>query len=763
MANLIEYIQSQIYENSTEDISGSIMQQVLTRMASDEGVVNVHTISGQTPFADYNNAQAARGAVPDGFKKLGLIITYKLSSGWYIDEFIGSATSGWSTASNWKCLGPISVSQNASTGKTTITIGSESYDVATQPVSVSQNKLTIGNTAVGIVNGVSVASSPSLTVADNVVTLTNVTLVYEDGDAETIYANNEHTPVTYQFGAEGAICLVVDSDKKIATRTSISLLEDNDILLLFYVIAQGRFISGLLLPTLNSYKETQLLAKGPAIDIYPTIEIGRLTNAGIMTEMIKGNGGQTNVVYLDKTYWRTPNYIKIKALSDLHITASINCCFGAFYYDEDFALVGNNLVSDYNYVPLSAGQQHTISKSNIPASTQYVKFCFRSNAEHTQADLTPLPHFNLVVNGLFDNNFITKNIKATDISGFGAYQTIAALVNVTRPNCCDAITTAIQDTEDLRFDYGVLALPMQYSNVGKPTRLIIYCHGAGANYTLQSTRFHQSIDARLWLSEGYAVLDMDADPYTDIDAHGYIPGALQSIESAYKFVIEHYNICADGILLAGKSMGGGMTFCIMESSVIPVIASCAIVPVCNYLSWWEYMNAARRAHCAEKLGFVGTPPTWTSDNPMTQAEWDYLYANYDKWIIYNPFNRLMANPPTRDEMFDGTNIASSTMQPTEKEIALWSGRVAKVPCPVKFFVAQDDTICPPLRNAKIIFDALKFGSEIVEYRQFETGGHYIENPTMGGFTQDVVNTYGQTIEDAPVVFAEILNFWRRYV
>ena len=160
MANLIEYIQSQIYENSTEDISGSIMQQVLTRMASDEGVVNVHTISGQTPFADYNNAQAARNAVPDGFKKLGLIITYKLSSGWYIDEFIGSATSGWSTASNWKCLGPISVSQNASTGKTTITIGSESFDVATQPVSVSQNtstgkqELSIGGEVEMIVNNI---------------------------------------------------------------------------------------------------------------------------------------------------------------------------------------------------------------------------------------------------------------------------------------------------------------------------------------------------------------------------------------------------------------------------------------------------------------------------------------------------------------------------------------------------------------------------------------------------------------------------------
>ena len=149
MANLIEYIQGQIYENSTEDITGSIMQQVLTRMVSDEGVINVHTVSGQSPFAVYSNAQAARDAVPAGFKKLGLVITYKLAGGWFVDEYIGTATSGWSTASNWKCLGPISVSQNAQTGKTTITIGSQSYDVATQPVSVSQNTST-GHTDINI-------------------------------------------------------------------------------------------------------------------------------------------------------------------------------------------------------------------------------------------------------------------------------------------------------------------------------------------------------------------------------------------------------------------------------------------------------------------------------------------------------------------------------------------------------------------------------------------------------------------------------------
>ena len=38
----------------------------------------------------------------------------------------------------------VAVSQDASTGKTTITVGSDSYDVATEPVSVSQNTLSIG-------------------------------------------------------------------------------------------------------------------------------------------------------------------------------------------------------------------------------------------------------------------------------------------------------------------------------------------------------------------------------------------------------------------------------------------------------------------------------------------------------------------------------------------------------------------------------------------------------------------------------------------
>ena len=147
---------------------------------------------------------------------------------------------------------------------------------------------------------------------------------------------------------------------------------------------------------------------------------------------------------------------------------------------------------------------------------------------------------------------------------------------------------------------------------------------------------------------------------------------------------------------------------------------------------------------------------------MTQDEWDYLQANYNKFIKYAPFTRLMADPPSKVELFAGMNLAASTTTPTQGETDLWKDRIAKVPCPVKFFVGQDDTTVPPERNGAFMYQMLLNGSCEVEYREFSSGGHKIEQPDSGGFGQDVVNSYGVTITNAPVVFAEILNFWQRY-
>ena len=87
-------------------------------------LLNVNEATGESSFA---SATDARGAVPPEFKKLGLQITYYITDDkWYTDQYIGDSTSGWSTASNWKSLGPVSVSQN------TLSIGGEEKGLLAQ-------------------------------------------------------------------------------------------------------------------------------------------------------------------------------------------------------------------------------------------------------------------------------------------------------------------------------------------------------------------------------------------------------------------------------------------------------------------------------------------------------------------------------------------------------------------------------------------------------------------------------------------------------
>ena len=88
--------------------------------------VNLLNATGSTPHAAYATADAARADISaaSGLRALGLQITYLLTDGvWYTDQYIGTDISGWSTASNWKTLGPVSVSQNTETGHTDISVG----------------------------------------------------------------------------------------------------------------------------------------------------------------------------------------------------------------------------------------------------------------------------------------------------------------------------------------------------------------------------------------------------------------------------------------------------------------------------------------------------------------------------------------------------------------------------------------------------------------------------------------------------------------
>lgn len=114
-------------------IEGSIETKIATatggqqlRIAGEkrgnlDDVLNVNVWNERTNA--YDSAALARAAVPANKRKLGAIITYLLNDGWFIDQFIGSSTSGWGTAENWKVIGRVDVSQNTETKVKTLNIG----------------------------------------------------------------------------------------------------------------------------------------------------------------------------------------------------------------------------------------------------------------------------------------------------------------------------------------------------------------------------------------------------------------------------------------------------------------------------------------------------------------------------------------------------------------------------------------------------------------------------------------------------------------
>ena len=154
LTDLKALINSTIQDNTTNDISGSDVQTALINaidtLDSLEGFINVHKANGQTTITAYGSKALARAAVPDDCKKEGVVIAYKISTGWLIEQNLDATAGTWGDDASWQTIGPVSVSQNTQTGVTTINVGSDSYDVATEPVKITTEpfEIQVGETKV---------------------------------------------------------------------------------------------------------------------------------------------------------------------------------------------------------------------------------------------------------------------------------------------------------------------------------------------------------------------------------------------------------------------------------------------------------------------------------------------------------------------------------------------------------------------------------------------------------------------------------------
>ena len=321
------------------------------------------------------------------------------------------------------------------------------------------------------------------------------------------------------------------------------------------------------------------------------------------------------------------------------------------------------------------------------------------------------------------------------------------------------------DTQQLLPDYGMIALPETYTNTGKPTRLIIYCHGAAVNYSDSVRGFNtQDLKPAYWLAEGYAVMDIEGNPFNNTDEHCSMPQSIDSYVAGYKWAIEHFNLKRDGVFLGGRSMGGGQTVTLMRRECpIPIIAACPNVPA-PAMPFGTTLE--RKTFWATHCGFI-LPDGFTFGNGYVEAEKPIYLSNWDKWIKYIALFSLITDLPIsvndKEEMID--KIWLGNVDERNDYLKAFHG-YAKAP--VKFFAINQDSGC--LEYAKICYRMLLNSGQITELRILDSFKDYTGTGTSAHHadTQDpalrttVTTRFGVEMTNVPIVYVEMLQFWRRY-
>lgn len=321
--------------------------------------------------------------------------------------------------------------------------------------------------------------------------------------------------------------------------------------------------------------------------------------------------------------------------------------------------------------------------------------------------------------GLFEK-IIEKKI--TEVSGedyssdFNKVNNFTVDVNVSESDVTSN-SLEIQDIPNILKDNALLLLPDNYKTKGKPTQLIINCHGAGTNITSTTSTLSQPVPNLLKL--GYAVLDVNGRPQ-DLPGlsglHYGAPFALTSYLKAYKHVIENFNV-TERVFVIGTSMGGLTSNMLVQSGSIPVIAQSSLCGVVDHFkqAWSRTWNVGQRQSIADYFNFEGTPPVFTDDEiglPPSDEEQAYYLANIDKTIGFNPMVKNTYNWKNSylDNYFDNVEEAnySTLIKHHNVPLKIWHN-------------ANDWTVQP--RYSRYFVQAIRNAGGLAYYREFPTGAH----------------------------------------
>lgn len=487
------------------------------------------------------------------------------------------------------------------------------------------------------------------------------------------------------------------------------------------------------------YEESKKYLVTDTVDIFCRGAIG--TEYGrIMNSLTSSNIGKRGY---------TPKYISVVGGTPFSITPETDREFAVAQYDAS-----KNTISISGF---SANISITLAKNTAFVRILYKKSdnsvfdCEKATARVSLYSRTPRIHYSSCPLG--EGELVTSGTWTT-----GRYN-VQDWMTCPNPKTDDT-TSSIQDNGTTLYqNWGLLLLPSTYKDDGKPTPLIVFCHGYSGHYNGSSTVIASTsyLNTDYFLKEGYAVLDFDGNLLASDKPHAASLMGVCAYIHGIKWVQERFNV-SKSINLAGHSMGGMMAslLCTMGQSLD--ICSCVLFAPATSIYMLMELHPEHRSAMAQYYGFEGTAPTWGNSQTLTSAEKDYINANIDKVFARSIHN--YSDAKLTDIVTFGNEYLSD---PTQTETDYYSGKSRYVHhIPVKVFQGADDASCRE-KWTTLFVNMCKNGGMNIEYRVFAGVTHTGDTGITKVGDNTVTTIYGEQVSNVPTTLYEMIRFFRRYL
>lgn len=190
----------------------------------------------------------------------------------------------------------------------------------------------------------------------------------------------------------------------------------------------------------------------------------------------------------------------------------------------------------------------------VPAGTKYVKACWYTETGLSSIETWDGPEPTI-------NDFYIRKVKSGTVLSLPKQiintQVYYDAMNNEATTLDDGHVSTLKDT---RF---VIVLPKNYSHTGKPSKVLMVCHGGTGEvradgYWYPGDQADMYDTMNMFRENGYVIFDVDRDTNSANQCYGS-PVMLEAYYNAFKYIRENYNV-EDKLNIYAMSMGTNTAF-----------------------------------------------------------------------------------------------------------------------------------------------------------------------------------------------------------